>query len=183
MKIKLIVITFFFLLFACNKSKRINVVLKKDYFHDEVIYLTERANFHFDKSKLIAYCKLEDNGESNDFAFRDVIKYVEDYPSEPIIIPDTLGTKIVMESEIYSNRTDSLIRVRDQEHPFAWVTEEIDWAVVKFAKSGDIRVFDKYSNTYSDTIIYAIVETNSYGATNIHLKNDTMIFSTLRWIR
>ena len=124
-----------------------------------------------------------DKGEPNDFSFKDVIRYVESFPDNPVLIPDTLGTKMEKENEINFNESDSLIRIRDQEHAYAWVTEEIEWAIIKFAMKGNLKIFEKYTNAFADTIIVEKVEADWYGETNILLKNDTMIFSALRWIR
>jgi len=179
--LKIIGITFLFL--SCNGSEKTIVELKKEAYNKEIIYQTERADYHFDYQELIEYCKKEDNGEPNDFSFKDVIRYVESFPENPVLIPDTLGTKMEKESEVNFNESDSLIRIRDQEHPYAWVTEEIEWAIIKFAKKGNLRIYEKYTNSFADTIIVDKVEANWYGETNIHLKNDTMIFSALRWIR
>ena len=87
------------------------------------------------------------------------------------------------EKEINFNESDSLIRIRDQEHAYAWVTEEIEWAIIKLAMKGNLKIFEKYTNAFADTIIVEKVEADWYGETNILLKNDTMIFSALRWIR
>ena len=179
--LKVIVITILF--FSCNGSERTIVAIKKDAFVKEVIYQTEKADYHFDYQELIEYCKREDNGEPNDFVFKDVIKYLERYGDEPVLIPDTLGTKMEKEKEVNFNDSEELIRIIDFQHPFAYVTEEIEWALIKFAKKGNLRIFEKYTNSFADTIIVDKVEANWYGETNIHLKNDTMIFSALRWIR
>lgn len=179
--IKAIVIILLFS--ACKGHNRTKVVLEKEANGKEVIYQTEKVDFHFDYQELIEYCKKEDDGEPNDFAFRDIIKYIESYPDEPVLIPDTLGTKLEKESEINFNDSDSLIRIRDSDHPHAYVTEDIEWAIIKFAKKGKLRIFDRYSNSFADTIIVDKVEADWYGETNIHLKNDTIIFSILRWIR
>ncbi|MEM7575678.1 MAG: hypothetical protein AAF433_22435, partial [Bacteroidota bacterium] len=100
-----------------------------------------------------------------------------------VIIPDTLGTKLEFEKEIYFNQSDSLIRVRDQDHPYAYITEDIRWAVIEFAKKEELRIYHKETATYLDTIVVDEVDTDWYGETNITLMNDSIIFSQLRWIK
>ena len=183
MQIENILLFITLLLSSCNGSKQSTVVLPQYQFEKEVIYDTEKADFHFDQNKLIAYCKQEDNREHNDFAFKDILSYIDENSGKKVVIPDTLGTKFEKESDVFFTDNDELIRVRDQNHPYAYVSEEIEWAILKFAEEAELRIFDKQSNLFVDTIIYSIVETSEYGETNIHLKNDSIIFTALRWIR
>jgi len=177
------IIVFLFAITSCQEHKRTEIILGKKENGNAIIYKTDKANFYFNYQEFIDYCKKEDNGEANDFMFKDIIKYIENYPTRNVIIPDTLGTKMEKESEIYFNEGDSLIRVRDHKHPYAYVTDEVKWAIIKFAENGNLNIFEKTTNSFVDTIIIDKADTDWYGETNILLKNDSIIFSQLRWIK
>ena len=171
------------MLTSCNEHNKTTVILKGYAGQATVIYQTEIADYYIGYNDLVAYCENEDNGEPNDFSFNQIIEYLESYPNKPILIPDTLGTKLEMESEVLFTDSDSLIRVRDQNHPYAYITDDIRWSIITFAKKGNIKIFVKEINSFVDTVVVDKVETDWYGETKITLTNDSIIFSQLRWIR
>lgn len=149
----------------------------------EVIYQTPAAEFYLGYNDLMEHCTKEDNGEPNDFVFRQIIDYIKSTPNDPIIVPDTLGTKMAIAGEILFNQSDSLIRIRDQNHPYAYVTERIRWIIIDFARKGKLKIFVKKLNAFVDTIIIDEVESNLDGVTNIDLTTGSTILSQLRWIQ
>ena len=103
---------------------------------------------------LIEYCRKNDKGEPNDFTYGKIIDCLKSYPEEVILIPDTLGTKMVADSEVVSfDQNDGLVRVRDEDHPYAYFTEEIRWAIIDFAKEGRLKIFVKELHSFADTIM------------------------------
>jgi hypothetical protein len=132
---------------------------------------------------LADYCKKEDNGEPNDFTFRQILEYLKSYTGKPVLIPDTLGTKFEKGSKVTFTESDSLIRIRDQEHPYAYVTDELRWIIIEFAKKGKLKIYAKNIDSFVDTIIIDKVETKDFGEINLTFTNDSIFFSQLRWIR
>ncbi|MGB1037670.1 MAG: hypothetical protein ACPGYY_03415, partial [Bacteroidia bacterium] len=112
-----------------------------------------------------------------------IIEYITNFDGKPVIIPDTLGTKMAVEKEVVFNQSDSLIRVRDQDHPYAYITDDIRWAVIEFAKKEELRIYHKETSNFLDIIIVDEVDTDWYGETNITLMNDSIILSQLRWMK
>ncbi len=165
------------------KDKSAIVPLSKIENPFEVVYRTEVADFYFDKQNLIEYCREQDNGKANDFAFPQIIGFIESYDGNPVIIPDTLGTKLVREGDVSFNESDSLIRVRDSEHDYAYITDDLRWAIIDIARKGDVRIYHTPSSRFLDTVIVNDINTDWYGDTNISLTNNTIIFSEMRWIR
>lgn len=172
-----------FLAFSCREHKKQTVILNEYNLSVPILYQTDLVDIYFEKEDLVGYCKKEDNGEDNDFTFPQILEYLNSYDTIPIFIPDTLGTKMAKERDIRFNDSDSLIRVRDQDHPYAYITDDIRWAIIDFAKKGKINVYARVSENWIDTIIVDKVDTDWYGETNITLTNDSIIFSQLRWIK
>ncbi|WP_157811840.1 hypothetical protein [Tenacibaculum sp. SZ-18] len=168
---------------SCNDHNKTVLVLKQSNGESDVIYRTSVADFYFGRAELIKYCEKENDGEDKDFTYPQIIEYITTFNGKPVIIPDTLGTKMEVEKEVVFNQSDSLIRVRDQGHPYAYITDEIRWAVIEFAKNEKLRIYHKKTADFLDTIIVDEVDTDWYGETNITLMNDSIIFSQLRWIK
>lgn len=177
------------ILFGCSSGRsfenhnRQKIELKELTDTSWVIYKTPYADFYFGRSDVKAYCQKENNGEHNDFVFEQILDYLKEYGNDPVIIPDTLGTKWVKAGEIDFNDSDSLIRIRDQNHPYAYVTDAIRWMTIELARKGNIKIKDNRTGEFTNTIFVDDVETGLYGETNIHLSNDSIVFSQLRWIR
>lgn len=168
---------------SCDDHNKTVVVLKESNGESDVIYRTSIADFYFEKTELIKYCEEENDGEANDFTYPQIIEYITNFDGNPVIIPDTLGTKMAVEKEVMFNQSDSLIRVRDQDHPYAYITDDIRWAVIEFAKKEELRIYHQESANFLSTVIVDEVDTDWYGGTNITLMNDSIIFSQLRWIK
>lgn len=179
----IIILLLISVLSSCNEHNKSVIVLSKSEYKKNVIYQTPLADFYFEKQELINYCQKQNNGEPNDFTFPQIIKYITEYGNNTVIIPDTLGTKLIVEKEINFNQSDSLIRIRDQDHPYGYITDDIKWAVISFAKKGKLKILHKKLSKFLDTIIVDKVDTDWYGETNITLKNDSIFFSQLRWIK
>ncbi|WP_346883125.1 hypothetical protein [uncultured Algibacter sp.] len=162
---------------SCNEHNKSVIALSKSKHNESVIYQTPLADFYFEKKELIDYCEKENNGEPNDFIYPQIIEYITKYGENPVIIPDTLGTKMRIEKEVI------LIRVRDHEHPYRFITDDIRWAIISFAEKGKLKISHKKSNKFLDTIIIDKVDTDYYGKTNITLTNNSVFFSNLRWIK
>lgn len=111
---------------SCGDHDKKVVGLRQIEDQTAVIYRTPIADFFFEKSELIEYCKKENDGEPNDFTYPQIIEYITNFKENPIIIPDTLGTEMVIEKEVRFNESDSLIRVRDHDHPYASITEDVE---------------------------------------------------------
>ncbi|MEX0998272.1 MAG: hypothetical protein WDZ45_14575 [Flavobacteriaceae bacterium] len=172
-----------FLTISCDKNKKQTVKLEDFNLSNPVHFQTALVDFYFEKDDLIDYCNSEDDGEDNDFTFAQILEYLNSYDTIPIFIPDTLGTKMTIEDSTYIKNSDSLIRVRDQNHPYAYITDDIRWAIIDFARNGKIKVFERSTEKWLDTIIIDEIETKWYGETNITLTNDSIIFRQLRWIK
>tara|TARA_R110001632_G_C11264984_1_gene410284 strand:- start:133 stop:693 length:561 start_codon:yes stop_codon:yes gene_type:complete len=168
---------------SCNEHDKSVIILSESEYDENVIYKTSLADFYFKKQELIDYCQKENNGEPNDFTYPQIVKYITEYGSNTVIVPDTLGTKMEIEKEVMFNQSDSLIRVRDHDHPYGYITDDIRWAIISFAEKGKLRILNKESNKFLDTIIIDKVDTDWYGETNITLTNDSIFFSQLRWIK
>jgi hypothetical protein len=168
---------------SCVDHNKTVVVLKQSDGESDVIYRTLSADFYFEKTELIKYCEKENDGEANDFTYPQIIEYITTFNGNPIIIPDTLGTKMEFEKEVMFNQSDSLIKVRDQDHPYAYINDDIRWAVIEFVKKGELRIYHNETANFLDTIIVDKVDTDWYGETNITLMNDSIIFSQLRWLK
>jgi hypothetical protein len=97
MKYKFITLLIIILLLsACNEHHRKIIVLTGFQDQKEVIYQTKTADYYLGFDDLTKYCNKKDNGEPNDFTFRQIIKYIQSYPNQPILIPDTLGTLMIV---------------------------------------------------------------------------------------
>ncbi|MCE4564259.1 hypothetical protein INQ51_08035 [Maribellus sp. CM-23] len=177
------IIAVLMMLVSCNGHNRKTVVLNGFQNQETVIYKTSNIDYYLGYDDLVNYCKKEDNGEPNDFTFRQIIDYLESYSDKPVLIPDTLGTKLEMESKVLFTENDSLIRIRDQEHPYAYLTGELRWIIIDFAKKGKMKIHVNEMDSFVDTIIVDRVENKDYGETNLTFTNDSIFFSQLRWIR
>ena len=150
----------------------------------EVIYEYQKAKFYFSKHSLIEYCEKKNFAERNNFIYKELIQYLKQDSNRIIIISDTLGLELVPDSTInFWSKSDTLIRVRDQKSNYAYVTEAINEALLDFAGRGQLRVYDKREQQFVDFIVIDKVEEKWYGETNIHLPNDSIVFSYLRWIK
>lgn len=177
----LFIIAFFTI--SCNEHTKKTVVLQKSIISTPVHYQTDLVDFYFEKEDLIRYCIKEDKGDINDFTFAQILDYINSYDNIPIFIPDTLGTKMVINSDFPFIESDSLIRVRDQNHPYAYITSDIRWAIIEFAENGKLKVYERSTKKWIDTIIVVKVDTYWYGKTYITQTNDSIIFRQLRWIK
>jgi hypothetical protein len=74
----------------------------------------------------------------NDYLYPQIIEYITNFKENPIIIPDTLGTKLVIEKELMFNDSDSIIRTRDQDHPYAYITDRLRWALIAFSTDSPV---------------------------------------------
>jgi len=184
MKFQHILLLALIFLTSCRWLNQKNANLPIEPFPKEVIYVTENLNFHFDYFEILKHCEKEDNDEDNDFIYRDLHKYITNYPNDPILIPDTLATKIMHKREVHfiDIEGDSLIRVRNQEHPHAYVTDNLPWIILKFARKERIRIFHKEKATFLTQIKVVKIDTKNHGVTVIKLKDNSEIYSVLRWI-
>ena len=186
MKIIIIINIFLFIItfLSCNghNKTKINLIGFKD--SSEVIYVTERAKFSFGKYDLIDYCTKKNTGEGNTFIYKQTLEYIKQFKGNPIIISDTLGTIMVPDSTVpLLYESDSLVRVRNQNSPYSWVTVAIECTLFEFAKYGKIKVYDLYERKFADFIFLDKVKTNNSCVINVLLPNDSIVFSRLLWIR
>jgi hypothetical protein len=173
----------FMMLISCSEHNKTKIILTGYENQDTVIYNTNTVDYYMGYNDLADYCKKEDNGEPNDFTFRQILEYLKSYTGKPVLIPDTLGTKFEKGSKVTFTESDSLIRIRDQEHPYAYVTDELRWIIIEFAKKGKLKIYAKNIDSFVDTIIIDKVETKDFGEINLTFTNDSIFFSQLRWIR
>jgi hypothetical protein len=171
-----------FFLFNCNESSRKTIKLADAEAAEEIIFETPQARFYFNGNELIKYCETRKD-EKNGFRFEQLITFVKNHPGRPVVIYDTLGTKQAREGDVDFSGSDRLVPVRDDQSPYAYVTEATGRALMDFAEHGNFRVFDKRENKYVDQIILERSEESTQGETNILLQNDSVIFSRLRWIK
>ncbi|GAB5556836.1 MAG: hypothetical protein SchgKO_10490 [Schleiferiaceae bacterium] len=172
---------------GCDDHNRRVMVLDVDKTDADVIYQTSKADFYFEKGELLNYCiknsEEEKNGEGNGFIYQKIIDYINTYEGNPILIPDTLGTMMSAEQVAILPDTINAVRVWDSNHPYAYVTEEIRWAVIDFAKSGNLRIFYHQTAAFMDSVNVEEIDTEGYGLTQITGMNDSIVFSQLRWIQ
>jgi hypothetical protein len=171
------------LLTACNGHNKQRVRLSGFDDKNEVVYETEFSKFILSKSSLIDYCNKK-KSEHNNFIYRQVIEYLEVHQSHSIIIRDTLGTELVLDSSVnFGNKDSTLIRVRNQKSQYAYVTDALDWTLLELIRDGEMKIFDKKSNKFIEYVFLDEINTSSYGVAHILLPNDSLIFSKLRWIQ
>jgi hypothetical protein len=170
-------------LVACSPHSKTEVTLREYKDLTYVIFQTQAADFYFEKEELIKYCNDKNDGEANDFRYLEIIKYISEYHGKPILIPDTLGTKMAIEKDVMLNQSNSIIRIRDQNHPYAYINDYIELSVISFTKNEKIRIYHNTSKMFLSSAIIDEINTSSYGETNITLENDSIIFSVLNWIR
>ena len=168
---------------SCGEHMKTIVKLSKLDNTFDVAYSTKEADYYFIKDDILTHCNKKKNRERNLVSITQLEQYINSFGSNRVEIPDTLGTKFVPEKEVLFIESNKLIRVRDQKHPYAYVSDEIRWLTIELARKGRICVYDKASNSYLDTLIIDKVETKDYGETNFMKTNDSIIFSQLRWIK
>ncbi len=178
---KIILLTL--LLASCGEHDKSNIKLIGFKDTNEIVFENNVAKFYFSRNDIQEYCKEMDNGEKNDFMYKQVLQYINDSNTNSIIIADTLATKMEKSSIVGINSNDSLVRIRNSESPYSHVAEVLSWAVIEFAEKGKLKVFDKRANSFVDNIVVDEVNTSGYGSTNILLTNDSIIFSRLIWIK
>jgi hypothetical protein len=160
----------------------------------EIIYETSEAKIYFGHKDLIEYFNNEGINESkskysffhftNDSIYNQIIRYIKSFKESSIIIPDTLGTKMITEKEMMNNESNDLIRVRDYEHPYSQISDVIMSIIIEFGYNGNLKIFDKKSNSFVKKIIIDEVDTKSstedniiFTDINISLIDGTIIFS------
>jgi hypothetical protein len=172
------------LLIGCNGHHKQRVRLSGFNDKNEVVYETEVAKFIVSKSSLIDYCNKKDTSEHNNFIYRQVIEYLKKHQGNQIIIQDTLGTELVPDSNVnFGSKDSALIRVRNQKSEYSDVTDALDWALLDLIRNGEMKIFDKKSNKFTEYVFLDEINTSIYGAAHILLPNDSLIFSKLRWIQ
>jgi len=180
--LKIMLLTFLWT--GCSEHDKSNIDLIGYNDTKEVIYDTELAKFYFSRSELENYCKEQDNGGPNNFMYRQILAFINDNKTNPVIIPDTLGTKMGEDIHVkHFEHRDTLVRIRNQDSPYDYVTDALNRVLIKFSKDGKLKVFDKGTGRFVTNIIVDEVKTSWYGSTNIHLTNDSLIFSKLNWIK
>lgn len=166
------------------KERSLTLDLADTSFERTVVYQTTNAIFYFEYEDLIAYCKQENNGEPNDFQYTQIQNYLQSYPNDTVFIPNTLGSKLVRDSNgVYGVNTDSLIRVTDNASPYFSVRDRMGWMLLDFAKKEKVQVFLNGQQRFIPQIQVVDVETDWYGETNIASMKDSVLFSKLRWIK
>ena len=176
--IKISIIVLSLIIHSCENHEK-TIVLKSRKIPNKVIYSTNKAKFYFNKKELITYCNEKVNRESSGLKYTQVIKFLKNTKHKPVLIQDTLATKLVPEKEFYFWGDDSLIRVRKQNHPYNFVTEGIRWALLDFASAGNLRIYDDSSGSLIDTIIVKKEDSGFYEEKKICKKNGDVIFSQL----
>lgn len=171
------------ILIACGHPVKERVVLKKPDGQREVIVQMDMADYYFGREDLIAYCEDEDDGEDNDFPFQRIIHYIENYPGDPVVIPDTIGTQLEVNPMYGTFEKDSLRRAWIPDHPYSYMLDKLGWAIIDFAREGNLRIYDKQQQIFLDTIIVFENETEYHGSTDILLPNDSVLYWELKWIR
>ena len=117
-----------------HAKRKVNLEDYKD--PNEVIYSTPLADFHFSRTAVETYAKDKITTVNRRLESSQIINYLLNHPENPVVIPDTLGT--CWDTDILWEN-DSLTRVRDQDHPHAWVTDGMRWMTLKFAPKGAIE--------------------------------------------
>src|SRR5689334_14012042 len=105
-----------FLFCTCNRYNRQKIRLTGFDAVTEVVYETDDAKFIFSQNDIMNYCKNKDSNDHNNFIYKQVVNYLDNNPSNSILIPDTLGTELVSDSTIpFNNKSGGLSRVRNSK--------------------------------------------------------------------
>jgi hypothetical protein len=150
----------------------------------EVIYRTNMADFVFSRTSVLQYCGSKDISFNNNFIYKQVISYVNQDQNTSIVIYDTVGTKLVPDSMVnFNSKSDTLVRIRNQESPYSNVTEAIDWMLLDIITAGKFKLFEHHSNKFIDSIILDEVNAGYYGSKDILTKDGKKLFSKMTWIQ
>ena len=170
---------------ACTGHHKQKIYLTGVTDSNHVVYVKNKAEFFIGQTTIYEYCKNKDTLEHNNFIYKQLLDYLNEYKSKSITIPDTLGTRLIPYNEVYltSPRNDTLIRVRDETSKYADVKEAMDWLLLDILKNGNIKVFDKKTAKFVDYVTFDSIETKTAGESEILLPNSSTIFSKLRWIK
>ena len=147
--------------------------------------MKQKASFFISQTDIKDYCEKKDTLEDNNFIYFQLLNYLREHKNKSIIIPDTLGTKLVAYNEVYlrSSKRKPLIRVRNENSKYANIPEAMDWMLLDIIKGGKVKVFDKWTASFVDYIVLDSIETKTAGESELLLPNDSSIFLKLRWIK
>lgn len=152
----------------------------------EIIYETMNASIYlgykdlkeyFNNKGLCEKCSYNSFPFINDSTYSQFISYSKPFGENPIIIPDTLATKL-------KSTENNLARVKDDKHIYYELSEDINLILIEFAALGKLKVFDKYSNKFVKEIVIDEVDTKTetqgcpeWTDINITLTNESIILS------
>jgi hypothetical protein len=161
----------------------------------EIVYETSEAKIYVGYKDLIEYFKNEGINDSkseysffqtiNDSTYNQLIRYTKSFKDNSISIQESLATEMIPEKELMPNDSNKLIRIRDFEHPYGYMSKDIRLIIIEFAYNGKLKIFDKNSNSFVEKIIIDIVDTESeppysnviYTGIYITLTNGRILFS------
>lgn len=174
----------FLLLFtSCRNNKTDLVELKGFNDKREIIFSTKRVNFHLSYKNVIDEIKkLQKQNSNEDYAFKQTLKLLNISDEARVFIPDTLGSKIILDEDFLSSTNGQLIRVRDSNNQYALVTEEVSTIILNFARKGNLKIVDKKNNKSLKTILVNDVETDLSAFVNLQIPNDSIVLYRLKWI-
>ena len=150
---------------------------------NEVIYKTTKADFIFNRSLVLEYCKNKDSSLNYNRRYKQLINYLIQNDEPQVIIPDTMATKLVASNTVFTySESDTLVRIRDQESPYSEVTEAIDWMLLDVIVSGKIKILENRSNQFIDSVILKEVNSDNSGSKIILTTKGEKLFSKMTWI-
>jgi hypothetical protein len=155
---------------TCKSDKTTRVMLNNFRVQDEVRYSTTTATISVNKQDILQECEAQDNGEPNDFMYRQLARYLQESGSGPVIITDTLGVKKVTGE-------------RDNDSPYSYVLKTYTPIMMTLATKGRVQVIDRASGDTVSYIVIKKINEKDHGAIEMILPSDAVAISMLRWIR
>jgi hypothetical protein len=176
------------IVFSCDgiSHDRTTFILNGFQDQQEIIYETMNTSIYIGYEDLIEYfnnkglcerCSYNFFPFIHDSTYYQFINYSKLFGENPIIISDALATKII---SIEGNLT----RVKDENHIYYELSEDMSLILIEFASLGKLKIFDRYSNIFVKKIVIDEVDTKTetpacpeFTDLNITLTNESIILS------
>lgn len=143
----------------------------------EIKYEDGKAIFYLGLNDYINYLKEKEDKNSLYNGYRCISDYIENSEDNPISISDSLRL-IGSRKEIYQNGNDTVEKIID-----IYPSDNLRWAIIDFAKRGNLKVFFKEENKHIEEIIVDEIKYTNSATVVIMLENKIEIFDQLRWAK
>lgn len=163
------------ILSSCTKHDTEKVRLYGFENQKEIKYEDGKAIFYLGSNDFINYLKKNEKQNPLYNGFSCTIDYIENSKVNPITISGSLrltGSR----KEIYHNGNDTIEKTID-----VYPSNNLRWAIIEFAKKGNLKIYSKKEKKYIDNIIVDEIKRPYSEVVVIKLENRDQIFDQLRW--